>query len=79
MDFVKGILNLFTGGSDDAAKKAAAESRALTKVTQDRQLQALQDQERDNRGGRAARRAPRGRRLLIAEESGEQGVRRTLG
>ena len=59
--------------SDEMAA-AAAQQQKLQQISQERQLSTLQGEERD---GAKARRAPRGRRLLIAEETGERGV--TLG
>ena len=79
-DFVTGLLDMLSGKTARASQKAAMQDRDLQRVTQDRQLSALQSEERQTSG---RRRAPRGRRLLIASESGEAGVTRgtatTLG
>ena len=57
--------------AEAAADKASAEQRDVAKVTQDRQLATLQGEEKRATTGRA----PRGRRLLIDESTGEGGVR----
>lgn len=59
--------------SDEIAA-AAAQQQQLQRVAQERQISTLQGEERE---GSRSRRAPRGRRLLIAPETGERGV--TLG
>lgn len=75
---VKSITRLFTGGGDDAAAqaaKAAKKQQELQKIANDRALQSLNAEERRASRGRPAR----GRRLLIADETGESGLRSTLG
>ena len=69
-DFVKGIIGALTGSSAKEAKKASEEQKAAEKVAQDRQLAALNDEEKRTATGRA----PRGRRLLINDSTGEAGV-----
>lgn len=63
------------GGGDNGAKEAAAKSRQLQAVANDRQL--AQMNEADGRVG-SSRAAPRGRRLLSADE-GIGGLATTLG
>ena len=69
-DVAKGLF----GGGDKAATRAAEQAKALQAVANDRQLAALNaDDTRTN----ASRRAPRGRRLLLSNES--SGLSTTLG
>lgn len=65
--------SLFGGGDD--AKKEAEKSRQLQAIANDRQLAELN--ESDTRSG-GSRRAPRGRRLLLADQS-QGGLASTLG
>ncbi|MBY2992488.1 hypothetical protein HF272_13720 [Rhizobium leguminosarum] len=66
---VKGLF----GGGDGGAKKAAAESRQLQQVANDRQLASLQT---EDKAVAATRRAPRGRRLF---EDGPDSASEVLG
>lgn len=67
---------LFGGGGDNgAAQQAAEKSRQLQQIANDRQLASLNE---EGKSAGASRRAPRGRRLLLADES-KGGLASTLG
>jgi hypothetical protein len=72
---------MFGGGSSaaaDAAAKQAAQSRELSSIASARQEQLAQDQSTKTAGDLAAvGKTPRGRRLLLSNESG--GLGSTLG
>ena len=62
-------------GGDDDAKEAAEKQQRLQKIANDRQLaQVNADEQRSS----VSRRAPRGRRLLVSDQSAG-GLASTLG
>lgn len=73
--FIKGIVSLFTGNAGADAQAAAQKQENLTRISQDNQRAALQAEQQDL----TQKRAPRGRRLLIAKEGSERGLSNTLG
>lgn len=73
--FLKPITNLLLGDPGAEARKAAEKQSQLTQIAQQNQKAALQAEDEEL----APKRPPRGRRLLIAPESGAQGLSNTLG
>ena len=62
-------------GDDDEAKKAAEKQKRLQQIANDRQLAQVNADEQRNS---VSRRAPRGRRLLVSDQSAG-GLASTLG
>lgn len=82
--FVKSISRMLFGGRTSeelAAEKQAKEAQEQQRIAQQRQLQETQVQEAEQRAALGRTRSTRrGRRLLLAAETGEAGVgKSTIG